>query len=513
MQTTTAAFTAEEKDTVRRVVAHLDVSWKRYNLVSARTFTIGVSTIGGSHIIGLDPGSVGSPGLYQYYDETDYLLSLNYERGLNIPTGGLVKALGEAKLDNTSGRFLPRHMGGRSELFTAMLPRRPLKVSAGFKVDGIDYMIPQFAGILSDTPSVDSSAKQVALRYTDYVDYFQNKYLDRVAMYTGQRSDQILQSLFSNLGMATSQYDLDTGINIIPFAYFDTGSRFSDIINQIVEAENGHFYQDEQGRFVFANRQHWDAAPYNTVQRVITTAQVINSVAPDDSQLINVVEVKSSVRTKRPKELLFTLSSPYQLNTGTNELFVNFDDPVLAVDLPNSYVANTLDDESGTDVSASITIDKITQFAQAAKIIINNTTSSTAFLTKMTVYGRPAKVTTEIYLREKDGSSVTAYDERPFTIENNFIGSSDWALSYARMILNDYSTMGNYQKITMKAHPDLQLGDLVSWQGHYWKVFDIKTTIDPSVGFVQELFIIQRPITTYFRIGISTIGSSDQIAP
>ena len=81
------------------------------------------------------------------------------------------------------------------------------------------------------------------------------------------------------------------------------------------------------------------------------------------------------------------------------------------------------------------------------------------------------------------------------------------------MIVNDFSQPENLQKITIRAIPELQLYDLISWQGRYWRLFDIKSTIEPSIGYVQELTMLQRTITTYFRIGISTIGGGDKIAP
>jgi hypothetical protein len=513
MQTTSAAFTAEQKDLVRKVVANAQVSWHRQSTVGNRTFTIGVSTIGGNDIIGINPGAVGSPGIYRYFDESSYLLNASWERGLHMPTGGLAKALAEMQLDNTSGRFTPRYMGGNSELFTAILPHRPVKLSAGFNYAGWDDMIPQFSGIITDQPRVDMRSKVVSLKMADYVQYFQNKYLDKTAIFTGQRTDQVLQTLFSRLGMSTSQYDLDYGINIIPFGIFDVGTSFADAINELVEAENGHLYQTEDGIFKFENRQHWDSSPFNAVQKIITTAMVLNAEAPDDTHLINVVEVKSKVRQKQPDQLLFNLSQPYEiLASGVTDMYVNFEDPILALDTPTStnWVANTSSDGLGTDVSTQVSVKNIDVFAQAARITFQNSGTESAFLTQLTLYGRPAKV---VNYRSQDGSSVTAYDEHPLTLENNFIQSKSWAQTYAQMILNDFSNVENLQKITVRAMADLQLGDLISWQGRYWRIFDTKTTLDPSQGFVQELTILQRTITTYFRIGISTIGGTDRIAP
>src|SRR3990167_9558119 len=98
-------------------------------------------------------------------------------------------------------------------------------------------------------------------------------------------------------------------------------------------------------------------------------------------------------------------------------------------------------------------------------------------------------------------------------IDNQFIQNQDWADSFAEVLLEDYAQVENLQKITIRAIPELQLGDLISWQGRYWRIYDIKTSLDPGSGFIQELTMLQRTIRQYFRIGISTIGGTDKIAP
>lgn len=513
MQTVTAAFTAEEKDSVRKIAQNTQISWHKYNTLANRTFTIGVSTIGGNDVIGTTPGAIGSPGNYKYIDESAYVMSLSWERGLNMPTGGLTKALASARLDNTSGRFTPRYMGGNSELNTAILPRRPMIINAGFNL-GVDVTIPQFSGILDKQPRVDINNRQVNLSAADYADFFQNRYLDTEVMFTSQRTDQVLATLMGTQGLSTAQYDFDYGINIIPFGLFEKGSRLSDVFDQLVEAENGQFYQDESGIFKFENRQHWDGSPYNTVQKLILTGQVIYAEAPNDDHLINVVEVNSKVYQKQPNQVLFSLSTPTLIPGSTDTtIFVNFDDPILALDDPTYWVVNTSSDETGTDISTSVTLKSVSKFARAAKIIFTNSSASAGYMTNLTLYGRPARVISDLYVRSQDDSSVTAYEEQPFRIDNDYIQNSDWANSYAQMILNDFSEPEHLQRITIRAIPELQLGDLISWQGRYWRVFNIATSLDPDSGFTQELTLLQRTITTYFRIGISTIGGTDKIAP
>ena len=520
MQTVSAAWTAEERDSVRRIVQNTQVSWKKQSTLGNRTFTIGMSLIGGNDIIGANPGAIGSPGNYKYFDESDYVLGMSWERSYNMPTGGLTKALAQVDMDNTSGRFTPRYMGGSSELYTAHPLRAPFIINAGFNF-GVDITIPQFAGVITEQPELNIRDKTMRIRGADYIDFFQNRYLDQGVIFTAQRTDQVMTTLLGTLGMSTSQYDLDYGINIIPFGLFNPGTRMSDIFNQLAEAENGHFYQDEAGIFKFENRQHWDSSPYNQVQRIITTSQVINAEAPNDDHLINVVEINSSVYQKQPSQTVFILplQNPIIVQANsTSENFFEFQDPVLALTDPTNggtnsfYLANSLSDGTGTDMTSSIQVRNLGTFAKAVKYRFTNTASSIVYITQLVLAGRVAKKINDLYYREQDDSSVTAYQERVLSINNDYIQNPDWAASLSRMLLNDYSDIENLQQITIRAIPELQLGDLVSWQGKYWRIFEIKAKVDPGVGFVQDLTVLQRTVTTYFRIGISTIGGSDKIA-
>lgn len=522
MQSVNAAWTAEERDNVRKIAQNTQISWKRFSTLSNRTFTIGISTIGGNDIIGANSGAIGSPGNYQYFDESAYVLGLSWERGLNMPTGGLTKALAEVKLDNTSGRFIPRYMGGNSELYTAVnLPRRPVLINAGFNF-GVDQTVPQFAGISTEPPEIDIRSKQLRIRAADYIDFFQNKYLDQEVMFTAQRTDQVLNTLLTTgLGMNTAQFDLDYGINVIPFGLFEKGTRMSDIFHQLAEAENGHFYQDESGIFKFENRQHWDSSPYTQIQRVISTGQVLNAESPNDDHLINVVEIRSPIRQKQPLQTIYSMPSLTTIRVPANsdlEQFFEFQDPVLALTDPsnggsNSYfLGNLSSDGTGSDATSSISVKNVGTFAKAVKYRFTNSSVNDVYITQFVLAGRVAKQVGDLYYREKDDSSVTAYQERTLRIDNDYIQNASWAASYSRMILNDFSDVEKLQSMTIRAVPELQLGDLISWQGRYWRIFDIKTHLDPSYGFVQDLTMLQRTITTYFRIGISTIGGSDKIA-
>lgn len=527
MQSVSSSWTAEERDTVRIIAENLQVSWHKQTTLTNRTFTVGVSLIGGNDVIGINPGAIGSPANYKYFDETNYLLDLAYERGFSMPIGGVTKALAEATLDNTNGRFTPRYMGGNSELFTAILPRRPVIMGAGFKFGGIDQTVPVFAGTVIKQPAIDTRSKTMHLQMADYIDFFQNSKVDKSAVFTSVTTDVVIESMLSQLGMTTAQYSLEPGINIIPFAAIDKDANFANVINKLVESENGNFYQDELGIFRFENRQHYNSSPYNQVQRVITTSQVINALAPEEDHIVNVVEIKSKQREKAINQKIWSLASPVLVPANGNvEIFADITDengslPILAVDIPtyaigattSAFATNVFDDNSGDTNSSAIYLKNYSKFVTAYKMTFANTSTTPTYITALDLWGRPAKAVSDIYTRRQRDASVTAYEEQTLSIENEFIQNQDWADSFAEMILEDFARIENLQTITIRAIPELQLGDLVSWQGRYWRVYNIAAKIEPSEGYVQELKLLQRTINTYFRIGVSSIGGSDKIAP
>ncbi len=519
------AFSVEETDLTRSISHSLLVSWKKDLLPTITLFTIGVSSIGGNDIIAGDTGAVPNWNKYVFEDESDRLMYAEWSRELNEPTGGLTKALAEFRLDNTSRRYTPDYSGGDSVISTASyLPRRPVNIQAGFNYGGIDHNIPQFIGLTSKPPIIDSRSRSAAFEAEDFIGYLQNQYVDTDTMFTSIRTDQAIEQFLVSSGFSTSQYDLDAGISVIPFALFEKGTKAGTYLNQLVQAENGRMYQDEEGIIRFQNRQAWDVFPYFNVQRVITTSQVIDARTPDTSHLINVVEVKSKVRAKQPEQIIFRSATgdglPVQA-TSTKEVFMNFEDPVLSMTTPSAtgtasyFKANSSIDGTGTDLTSSISVQRVSRFARAAKIIFYNSSATDAYITELVVTGRPAKLIKDIYYRDQRGISVTAYEEQPYLVENDYIQDESWADSYAQLILNDFSQPENIQELVIRAIPELQFGDLISWQGKYWRVFGISTKLDPHAGFIQTIKILQRneaTTTSYFRIGISVIGGNDKIA-
>lgn len=512
MQIVESAFTAEAKASSRSIANSVQVSWKKSYLPSIVSFTIGVSLIGSNDVIAGSGEDITQWNKYVYSDESDHVKNLSYSRQLNLPAGGLVSALANVELDNTSNRFTPSYAGGMSEISTAILPRRPIIINSGFNYNSIQNTIPQFVGVLKKQPKVNMRDRQANLEAIDFIDFIANKKVDTTVMYTGIRSDQLIENYFANyIGLSTAEYELDIGKNTIDFAMVESGDNLGNFLNAIAQAENAHIYQDETGTIRFENRTHWSTVPYNQTVAVIYTADVLDAEVPNSDNIVNVVDISATPRAKASATTIYTLSAPFALGAnGTTEFWVDFDNPILQV-TNRSFTANANEDGSGANLTANVSIKSVSTFARAEKITFNNTSSQIAYLTALTITGRAAVELDTINVRVQDDSSVTAYEEKVITYNNNYIQTREYAYELGASVLSDYSEPDDLIDLRIRARPELQLGDQISWQGRAYNIFGIDVDVDPSAGFVQDLKLVKSTQTSVFTIGISTIGGGDVI--
>jgi len=517
MQVTDDLFTSTEKLQVRHPKQRTLISWKK-NYSSAYTFfTIGVSLIGGNDLIKGNNDALTQWDKYDYDDETSRVINLSYEREMTQPVGAMFKAMADVTLDNYDNRFTRSF---DPDIGTSLLPMRPIKIATGFKQsDGLINTIMQFIGLTSGCPTVDIKDGTAKLHAEDFLEYLWEKKIADTSMFTSKRSDWVIEQLLINAGFATSQYDLDLGSQIIPFGMFEKDETFGNYIQQICEAEMANFYQDENGILKFENREHWANSPYDSPIKSLYTSDVLDVIYPDEDTVINYVEIEAYPREVQDDQPIWSLDSYWELlpNTKT-EKWIDFEDPIYLATTPteggstSNYIVTDNQDGTGTDYTSSVNIKSFDCFSKNAKIVFENTSSKTLYVTTFEVYGRPAKLLPKIYISEKRSSSYTANQPHPYKVENDFI-SLEYARSLAQMILERSAFPEDRLEITIKAMPDLQLGDMISYSGRWWQIFGLSIELSPSGGFVQNLKLLKRTIAKYFRIGVSEIGGTDIIAP
>lgn len=512
MQTVTAAFNQRANKAMRKLTHRALMSFPRAYNATISFFTIGVSTIGGADIIKGDGNVVAEWDKYQYDDYSYRIKSIEVTRTEEM-VNSTTLAQADIVLENHDNYFTPSR---GSTIQNYILPYRPVKLFGGFGEEAI----PQFVGLTEKMPTIDEKAKTASFHCIDFMYSLFNRPLDSAVMYQNKRTDEILASLLVAFGITPTQYNFDYGYNIVKFAFFDKGQKFGDVVKELMEAEMGRFFMDEQGVIRFKNRQNYSSS----VQWFFNTSNIIDIQTATQDDIINVVTVTANVREVQAKQKYWELQSATLIPAnGSVDVWADFNDPVTSVDAPlyitsattSLYTTNTAQDGSGDQVPSNISR-SVQLFAKSYKMTFTNTNAFPVYLTSLELYATPATVVKQIYVRQADSASVAKYDERVLDIENDFINNEGDANSKALIILDDYAAYANQYILTVKGNPALQIGDVVNvnvwgFSGTYAITKIVNRWADGK--FSQQLTVRKKTFRTFFTIGVSTVGGSDVIAP
>lgn len=494
----------------------LMISWIRNQDPSLSWAIVGTSLVGGTDIIQGLALDLTKPDLFQYKDETEYAMRMEYDKILNEPLGGISLQQADVVLDNTTYRFTP---GFSQTIGTAIEPNRPFKMFIGFRVDGQDKTIPIIEG-LTWRPEEDKVRRVVEIHGYDYIQYL-NQYPLEKAIYTDQRSDQIIEDILTTVGYSASQYELDTGLNTIGFAWFEKGDTAGERIRKICEAEEGHFYQDENGILRFENRRHYTATPHGTLQWTFDEDDILRWEEDKNVDVINRCVVKANPREVQSQMEIWKDGIVEKLERGEElTIWAEYEDPATSITNPvatTDYEANTQSDGSGDDKTSDVTV-TLTAFTKTAKLVIQNNAGETVYMTKLRLRGTPATITSPIIHVYQDDDSVAEFETRELIIENDFIDDGSFARYLATAIVTRYKDPQKRIRILVRGVPQLQLKDKVRVKdqdlGTYtnYRVMRIEGKLSPG-EFLQWLTL--REITTteadsWAIVGTATVGNTNE---
>lgn len=471
--------------------ARLLIAWTR--VVGAQDFvTIDTSVVGGTDIIqGAGESAINDADAFVYFDETERVIRLEYERYLLEPLGGSAIAMADVVLDNTDLRFTPDY---NATIGTAIRPNRPIRMFLGFEVQGQVKVIPIIEG-LTLQPQEDKLRRIVKITAYDFMKSLNETPLES-SIYTDQRSDQIIADILADAGIGASNYELDEGLNTIGFAWFEKGQTAGDRIRQICEAEEGIFYQDEMGVLHFENRDKYSQAPYTTSVWDIDPGDILEWKQSYSSPIINRVIIRGAPRSVKGESEIWRNGVEETIASGdTLTIWADFEDPVSDITQPaatTDYTAFDTTGGAGVDITADISIAAIDEFAKAAKMQITNNNAGTAYLNLLKLRGTPATVDYEIKEVFQDDDSITDYNEHQKEINNPFIDKRAFAENMAQNIVRRHKLPTDVLKLKIKGVPQMQLRDRVRVKdqdlGTYteYRVTGIQGVWEPSL-FTQTL--------------------------
>jgi|GEM_PF-734488 len=540
------------------------ISWLETINTSYSFFTIGTSKIGGPDVIKGSGSSVTFLDRYQYTDYSQYGVSVDVNQALGQYPYGTLMAMCTIKLENTSQIFT---QGNDPTIGNYILPNRPVKFTVGFASDingSSREDIAMFAGY-STAPDNDILNRDTTLICYDGMNYLNNTpsagggplAAANGGVYVNTYAHLIIADLMQEAGFSSSQYVIEQSLQqpigfLAPINFqggTNTGGNQGSIgyiISALCEAELGIAFFDEAGIFHFWNRQHipnnqtvqWKFDYNETLGGGNNTGIVDYSI--ENTPVINDVVVVANPRAVQAKQEVWQLTQPFLIPAGsTAQLSVDFTDadgalPVTSVDTPvyytsatsSNYSTNLNQDGSSTlDVHGNISITGTTLKGSNYLITFQNTYSQPVYVTSLNLYGTPAKVTMQINQEFSDATSIGLYGANPannglpIKIANDLIQDPNTANSIAYQLVTDYKIPQQRIVAEVMSVPQIQFGDFTQMtlsdisQTKNYTVVGKSFTLSKEEPFQQKLEMEVKQMVSYFTIGTSLIGGTDQIAP
>lgn len=515
MQATTASFQNIAKNTNLRPISYGGrVSWTKEFDDSITFFVLNTSVLDGVDLLApSEDNPIQEFDYYEYVNVDDRLMGVEVSRELEFPFS-VASAIADFRLENHDDYYTPN---SGSSVSPYVLPSRPVRLFMGFNAE----VLQQFVGMTDGMPIIDDVNKVVSFNAVDWFGKLFNLKTPQVIAMQNVTTDVILAALFDAAGLLPTQYDLPKGRNEIKFLTYEKGTTLGYIIRQLMQAEMGQLFMDEQGVIRFIPRLELDQTPdYDFDDDNIIDIKTINV-----QNIINVVEINAKIREVQQKQPIFTLSDTFSDDfvvpaSSSKDIFVTLDDPAIAATTPAAgvntsdsyYIATTL---SGDAVSL-VTISSDFLFTDTYRMTVANANAFPVRISEFVLWGQPAKVVDTINYVRRDEDSIEKYEERVLIIDNDFLQSVDACDSFALTTLESYAEYSGDVEITVRGTPALQLGDIIdvtkeTFTGNY----RITKIVNKIVGSQFEQILNARRYVAkhWFQLDVSELNGTDQLAP
>lgn len=426
-------------------------------------------------------------------DFSSRAIGISVSRSFEFPYN-VQSAIADISLDNHDDYFSFAGLNP-SPISDYILPNVPLTIKFGFKNAG---HVPNFSGYTESMPTYDGDHDSVA-KFTalDKLAQISEAHLPNMVMMKDARTDEVLEAIFTQLGLTSSDYDLEVGQNTIPFVYFDSDKSVGNALKELIQAENGRLWQDEEGVIRFTKRESNIFAGQPVM--LFTKNNTISISPSRESGIINQVNISAEIRQIESNQQVFLVTNDngYQSSddnyrvpaNGTKTVWLSFDDPVWTATAPTlnagaSTSEFTAVNLAGQAVNSGVTA-VATLFATTYKLEFTNTNAAPVSIKSISIWGEPAKLIggQAVEYTAYDDTSVAKFGTKSLDItENRCFGSVYNIQQYANDIITKRADYSKQITMRVKGDPSLQLGDIVTvsinqFQGHY-QVASITNKID-----------------------------------
>lgn len=492
----TDTFHELASSSVRPLDWDVAISFTKERNASVSWFALDLSALDGGDLLASD---IDSP--IQLWDSYDYkylkerLVDMTISRSVAFPYN-VQSSVADFTLDNHDKMLTFSENGTASPIGEYILPKRPCRLYLGFKGGGV---LPMFVGLTQGLPSYNGRKDEKAVfTAMDFLSEIGDMSLNNMLMMRDARTDEVIAAILTQFGVGPEMYNLDHGLNTIPFVFFESGKNAGNALRELVQAENGALWLDEQGIIRFQPRT---GVVGKTAVMLFDENNVISVTPSRTDGIVNKVSITSDVRAVQEKQPIFSMenengysaaASDDSYRIGVNrsiDVWLSLEDPAWSATIPAQNGSNTDSNFVAVDLTGKVVEGGVTAtgtlLADSYKLTLTNTNSTPVSISYLELWGEPAKVIDEIKYRAYDSESVEKYGNMELELSNNnCFGSYKNVDSFASDILAKYAQYSPTIEMSIKGNPALQLQDIVAsevpgYEGDY-QIISVKQKLANS---------------------------------
>lgn len=359
----------------------------------------------------------------------------------------------------------------------------------------------------------------------------------------GKSWDQILTAILAQMPRQPESTSFDVGVEAYPYALVTSEQTKQTALGEFAKlaaSEFGLIYVKGDGT-LRAEGRHQRLLD-TTSDWTITDADESGLVLPSTrDQIINTVRVQEhpQIVDPLPTTLVYDQANAIAVNAGdTKQLLGPFRDPVTGepigatdVNTAATFTANSMEDGTGTDLTASFTV-TVTIGPSGARFDVTNSSGTNGFLTSLSLYGRGIYDRGTVQFEATDATSIAAFGEHAVNFDMPYQADDDVGQGAADYILARYkdsaalvrtvtvfgrSTAALAQILARDISDRLTLSETVTGASAVsYFINGIDFTVRPS-GHVTATYTLAPAADPfsglYWILGTSTLGTDTVLAP
>jgi hypothetical protein len=321
-----------------------------------------------------------------------------------------------------------------------------------------------------------------------------------VTLQAEKTETELIEAVLDSLPAAAQpdDRDFDEGLDTLPIAFdnLGPGTKALSLIVDVAKSSGAMYAQRGDGTHIFRNRQSRGIAD----SELTLDGDFVELEAPSSvSRCFNVFEVTihPKVISAAATDVLYALPTNASIQIGggqTHEVWLDYSDPndrqtnVGGLDVVTSlvggthYTANSVEDGSGTDMTASISA-VLTPFASRAKYALTNNAEVPAHITALSIVGKAVR---DLGPQTYEASSVQPYGERPLAVDMPYQSDPQVAISAATFWEAQYRSLTNQidgvrfcanDTVLLPAALTLDIGDVITLSETVTGVDDVRVVI------------------------------------